>query len=222
MRVLVVVPAFNEQGTIKKVLLDIFAHVPQHDLLVIDDGSTDRTASIAENSGASLLRHGKNRGKGAAIESGLEYARRSNCGWAIMMDADGQHSAESLPLFLSEIALNRADFIIGNRMNDREGMPAHRILSNGVTSIILSLLAGGRLHDTQCGFRAVRLSKLKRRPFRSRGFQVESEMILRMGRAKARFREIEVPSIYGKESSSMVPFLDTMRFLRLIVRSLFW
>ena len=102
-------------------------------------------------------------------------------------------------------------------------MPRIRQLSNGISSLLVSLFAGvGHLHDTQCGFRAFRIERLNVRPFKERGFQFESEMILRLGRMGARFCEIPIATRYGDEQSKIRAWHDTVRFLALIIKSAAW
>jgi len=157
-RALAVVPARNEEATIGAVL----AAVPKQacgfelDLLVVDDGSTDATARIAREAGARVLAHGRGRGLGAALRSGLAVARDEDYDACVYLDADGEYDAREIPRLLDPIARRRADYVVGSRfLGRREGMAWHRALTNRIGSAVLGSLMGGRVvTDGQSGFRA--------------------------------------------------------------------
>ena len=223
-RVVVAVPAFNEERFLENVLLDILQYVDKKDVLVIDDGSTDRTLDIIHRVGVESICHNINRGKGAALIAAYRYAIRNRYDWIITLDGDGQHPPSFIPDFLKEIGSNsHADVILGNRSDRFVNMPFPRILSNGITSVILSLCSGGPLfHDSQCGFRAIRVSSLKPGWYKNKGFQLESEMLIKLGRSGKRFSEISISTVYGAQKSSIRAVSDTLKFIKLIFISFFW
>ena len=222
-KTLIAIPAFNEELFLKAVLLDIFTQVDKENVLVIDDGSTDNTSRVATEMGVGLITHRRNLGKGEAILSAIRYAVESGYKWILTLDGDGQHSPVWIRDFRVLIETDRYDVILGNRMDRTRSMPLHRFLSNGVTSIIVSLCAGNqRIHDSQCGFRAWRVSCVDPEDYFSSGFQFETEMLLRTGKAAYRIGEVAISTHYGRENSSMQLFADTLRFILLVLKSFFW
>ncbi len=189
------------------------------DVLVVDDGSPDGTGAEAARAGASVIRLEPNRGKGAALLAGLAEARRRGFDAAVTVDADGQHDAAAIPAMLA--ALGRgADVVIGTRMKDLRGMPPQRIFSNTFTSAVISALAGRPVRDSQTGYRALRLAALEKLPLKRRGFDLESEMLLKAARGGAKIAHVTVPTIYGDERSKINVLADTYRFLRVVVADL--
>ena len=220
-RVLIALPAYNEAKYLKNVLFEIFDYAPANDILVVDDGSNDGSGKIAKTCGVNVLTLVKNRGKGAALIRAFEYAKENGYAWVVCMDSDGQHSANNLTDFFQHRDDAEATMILGNRIERTQNMPFHRQLSNGMTSIIISLLCGGqRIHDSQCGYRAIRTSAIDVRLLSEKGFQLESELLIQVCRNGGKVREIPIATVYGQESSSINLIADTLKFLRLACRYL--
>lgn len=190
----------------------VHLHVPQ--VLVVDDGSTDATATTAKLAGADVLSLTSNHGKGAALQLGLHRAHALGCGWALLLDGDGQHLPEDIRGFLAARHADQADLVIGNRMAKPTGMPFTRRLTNQVMSATFSRLTGKACPDTQCGFRMVRLSAWKKLDLRCQRFELESEMLLAFLAAGRRVEFIPVQSHYKSEQSKIQPVRDTLRWLR--------
>jgi len=221
--VLLVIPVFNEERFIGELLDRVRRIIAPDNILVVNDGSTDNTAGLVSLLPVRILNHDRNRGKGAALLTAIRYAQDHCYCWILTMDGDGQHQTAHIHDFMQAIQDDQADLILGNRQKRGVKMPLHRILSNGITSIILSLCSGmQRIHDSQCGFRAVRVTCLNDALFRETGFQFESEMILRLGKQQRRFLEIPVETRYGSESSSIHLVNDTVKFIKLVIKSFFW
>ncbi len=223
MNCLIVLPVYNEADYISSLVKSILSYQNHIDILVVNDGSTDETELVIDKLPVKVIHHDQNKGKGAAIRTAIQYGKQYGYDWIITMDGDGQHPPEYLNDFLEEIALDRADLVLGNRQSREQGMPFHRRLSNGTTSVMVSLCAGNnRIHDSQCGYRALRLNKFHDSNYTQTGFQFESEMILRMGKSRCRIKEIPVSTHYGNESSSIHLVYDTLRFIKLIINSFLW
>jgi glycosyltransferase involved in cell wall biosynthesis len=216
-KAIAVIPAYREEGRVGKVVAAAREYLA--DVLVVDDGSPDGTGAEAASAGASVLRLEPNRGKGAALLAGLQEARRRGFDVAVTLDADGQHDAAAIPAMLAALARG-ADIVIGTRMQDVHGMPPQRIFSNTFTSAVISVLAGRLVRDSQTGYRALRLAALERLPLVRRGFDLESEMLLKAARAGARIGHVPVPTIYGDERSKINVLADTYRFFRVVVADL--
>jgi glycosyltransferase involved in cell wall biosynthesis len=221
--ILIAIPVYNEHEQLVKVLEQVVRFFSMSDVLVVNDGSTDTTEHIIQSYAVSTIKHKRNLGKGAAILSAIQYAKEKGYQWIILLDGDGQHAVREIDNFIREILKNHADVILGNRIVRIGRMPLHRVLSNGITSIIVSLCAGQqRIHDSQCGFRALRLNCLYPEKYRYYGFQFESEVLLRLGKAGCRFKEIPITTIYGNAKSKMKLLLDTIKFIILIVDCFTW
>jgi glycosyltransferase involved in cell wall biosynthesis len=218
-----IVPAYNAAARIGGVIEGLARHIPPGNIVVVDDGSLDETASTAERAGVRVLRHEANRGKGAAIRSGIEVVSSlPNIDAIVMLDADGQHDPEEIPRFVEEFSKEKADFIIGNRMSDRSAMPALRSFTNRLTSAIVSMRAGQWIPDSQNGYRLIRASLLTRLHLASSRYEIDSELIIKACRAGGVVASIPSRTIYAGEKSAIHPLRDTVRFIVLVIRSLFW
>jgi glycosyltransferase involved in cell wall biosynthesis len=155
-RKLAIVPAFNEEGSIARVVAGLHEHAPDFDVLVVDDGSTDRTSAEAEQTGAVVIQHPFNLGIGGAVQSGFKYALRHDYDVAVQVDGDGQHDPSYLPLLVEELEANgRVDMVCGSRFREDAGyrVPRSRRLGIMLFSVILSRLVGQRITDPTSGFR---------------------------------------------------------------------
>jgi glycosyltransferase involved in cell wall biosynthesis len=215
--VVVVIPAFNEAANIGCVVSGAMTHVAR--VIVVDDGSTDATASAAESAGAEVVRHPVNIGKGAAVLSGLALAAKdSGIDSFILMDGDGQHLPADLPVFLDDSTAS-FQFVLGNRMGNSAGMPIVRRATNRLMSSILTGITGQIIPDSQCGFRRIDGSLIPMlQTARSRRFDFVSETLLIMARANIPIQSVPIRTVYGGQRSSIRPIADTIRFLRLIAR----
>ncbi len=187
-------------------------HLPT--VLVVDDGSTDGTAAAAESAGATVLRHPSRQGKGAALATAWRWAGEKGFAWALMLDGDGQHVTEDVPVFLSEAAQDQASLIVGNRMDTPGAMPWLRRWANRWLSARLSELAGVELPDSQCGFRLAHLPTLRGLALRTRHFEIESEMCVAFARAGQRIAFVPVQARYAGECSKISPLRDYWRWWR--------
>jgi glycosyltransferase involved in cell wall biosynthesis len=213
-----VIPAKDAAGTVGGVIAGLRRSVPDIEVVVVDDGSADGTAEAARAAGAIVLRHSRNRGKGAALETGFDEALRRGASSVLTLDADGQHDPQAAPSLLA--ALDQADLVIGSRGADRTGMPWIRKVTNDVTTWWVSRLAGSRIEDSQSGYRAVRAAVLRAVRPRSRRFEYESELLIGAARAGFRIVPVPVPTLYNAPGSHIDPFADTLRFIRLVLRHL--
>jgi glycosyltransferase involved in cell wall biosynthesis len=221
-RTALVIPAFNAAAHLAAVIDAAKEHVPVSRIIVVDDGSTDGTADVARGSGAVVLQHPENRGKGVALETGILQAARRGWEYAITIDADGQHDPGEIPLFLEKAARTGADIVVGNRMAARKNMPGDRVFANKVTSWFVSARSGVHIPDSQNGYRLLKTALYRELRITAKRYAAESEILIRAGRAGARIEWVPVETIYGGEKSSVNPVIDTLRFLKLAVRSLFW
>lgn len=207
----VVIPCLNESASIAAIVSA--ARQWQPTVLVVDDGSADRTAQIAENAGAVVLLHAKNCGKGAALQTGLAHALQSGFDWVVTMDGDGQHRPEDLPAFLRCAEQTGATMVVGNRMGEAWKMPWLRRTVNRAMSWMISRCAGRFLPDTQSGFRLIHLPTWAALSLQSKKFEVESEMLLAFLAAGERVEFVPVQVCHSERASHIRPLADTWRWL---------
>ncbi|MBC7119307.1 MAG: glycosyltransferase family 2 protein [Methanobacteriaceae archaeon] len=151
MKIVIIIPAYNEEAKIGEVVKEAIKY---GDVIVVDDGSTDNTSILAKKAGASVIKHVKNKGKGAAIKTGIRAIINSGYDVIVLMDGDGQHDPQYIESLASRI--NGAHIIIGSRfMDDISKMPLHRRFSNRITTYLLDYLTGYQLTDSQSGFKAI-------------------------------------------------------------------
>jgi glycosyltransferase involved in cell wall biosynthesis len=204
-RPVALVPAYQAEATVAAVVRGIRESVSR--VLVVDDGSSDRTAAEASAAGAEVLLRGENGGKGAALRSGLARVLASDATHVAFVDADGQHDPADLPRLL-EAARAGADFVIGSRMEDPDAIPAYRYRTNEIGSRILTRMTGLDVEDAQSGYRVVAASLLRKLSLNARGYIIETEILLKAARHLERFVHVPVRAIYGG-SSHYRPFKDT-------------
>jgi len=217
-----IIPAYNAGRHLDGVLDRVARWVPRHRIVVVDDGSSDDTLAVARKAGVDVVAHPGNRGKGAAIRTGIARAQELLVPFAILLDADGQHDPDEIPAFMERQKATGADMVVGNRLVRTENMPWLRKATNHVTSGVVSALARRHVPDSQNGYRLVRLEHFRKFPLTTSRYEIESEMIIRAGRAGGRIASVPVRTIYGDEKSFINPFVDTGRFLRMVGRSFFW
>jgi len=222
-RLAAIVPAYNAAPFIERVIGSISRFIPAPQIIVVDDGSTDGTGDAAARSGALVVRHETNRGKGAAIRTAVEVVRRMpRIDAVVMLDADGQHDPSEIPEFAAAFAKGGSDLVVGNRMAAAGAMPPIRVFTNRLTSAIVSMRAGQRIPDTQNGYRLIRAALLTKLHLVTSRYEIESEMIIKACRAGGTAVSIPVRTIYGSERSAIHPLRDTIRFIALVIKSLFW
>ena len=194
----VVIPALDAAPTIGDVVAGVRRALPHASVLVVDDGSTDATARVAEGAGAEVMSFERNRGKGAALRAAFAQAVTLGVDAVVTVDADGQHDPSRAPALVA--ALDGQDIAIGVRRRLKTGMPMHRRFANTISSWAISRCAGQRLPDTQSGFRAIRLDVLRRVQPAGDRYEFETDFLILAARAGFRITGVEIPTIYGAPS----------------------
>ena len=217
MRNLLVIPAFNEEPTLPGLINAAKAHF--HDILVIDDGSSDATTLVSVMGGAMTHRFAENRGKGEALKAAFEYAIGEGYDWVFTMDGDGQHVPSDLPNFFP--VLERYDLILGNRMHDRTAVPLFRRAVNCLSSLVVSAACAKWIHDSQTGFRAYSVKLLRAIRLESSRYELETEVLIKAVRRGFRIGYVPVQAIYAGGPNRSHSLKDWMRFLRVVAKSLF-
>ena len=218
MKVLAVIPAYNEAKTIADVLRRTRVFVQE--MVVVDDGSSDGTAEVARGEGARVIHHKINRGLGAALATGFETARRLGGDIIVTLDADGQHDPQEIPKFVEAIQ-GGAQMVIGSRMLLGQ-MPWYRRVANTLGNIATVILFGAWVSDTQSGFRAFSSEALARLDLRTNHMEISSELVGEARRNCLRIVEIPIQAIYTDYSLSKGQnfFVGIKTFVKLLLRRL--
>jgi glycosyltransferase involved in cell wall biosynthesis len=211
-----VIPAYLEEKHIAEVVRRTLAQLPN--VVVVDDGSPDRTADEARSAGADVIVHEQNRGKGESIKTGFRYWLEHGATHVIILDGDGQHLPEEIGRFLATASATGAKLLIGTRMNDVSRMPLLRRKVNRYMSRKISRLCGQEIPDTQCGFRMVHRDIVSSLLGGTERFDYETEMLIIASRAGCRIAAVPISTVYSDEVSSIHPVRDTLRFFKLMRR----
>ncbi len=215
MQILVLIPAYNEAESIGAVVKKSVMCLP---VLVVDDGSNDETATIAEEAGATVLRCTSNQGKGAALRAGFRWALEAGYEAVLTLDADGQHDPAEIPKFLQSHAEQAADLIIGAR--SFRDMPCVRRVANFVGCQLLSWVLGDKIRDNQSGYRLISQPLMEKTLASPEcGFEFEVEMLVTCLLAKLHLAWVPIRTIYAGESSHIVPWRHTANFFRMVWRT---
>jgi glycosyltransferase involved in cell wall biosynthesis len=217
---LVVIPAFNAAKTLNELISQVKRLHPDFDILIVDDGSADESGKIAGNAGSIVLSHDRNRGKGEALKTGFAYAVKHEYDAVITLDADLQHDPAEIQRFINAESDDRT-ILVGIRRRDKT-MPFARKVSNSLTSFVSSVFCGARILDSQSGYRLIPTAILKTVSLSSSRFDLEPELLIKAARAGYDVKSVEISTIYNAGRSWINPPIDTIRFLIMLAKSLFW
>lgn len=200
MKTVVIIPAYNEAATIRGVVQSVQKYCSN--VVVIDDGSTDATRRIARDSGADVLGHMINRGQGAALETGLTYARGDRADCVVMFDADGQHSPQDIPNLIAPIEKNTADIVLGSRFLSKERLPIplHKFVVRFLAFLHQWFFTGLRVNDSQCGLRALGPRAIQKLHISQDRMAHASEILEKIAELKLRYTEVPVHVRYTEYS----------------------
>jgi glycosyltransferase involved in cell wall biosynthesis len=211
-KILALVPAYNESTRVSEVVTGALEHLPT---LVVDDGSTDDTASCAESAGAMVLRQAPNQGKGTALRAGFRKALDEDYAAVLTLDADGQHDPAEIPKFLDAYSERHADLIIGAR--DFGEIPLVRRIANTLGRWSFSWALGQPVQDNQSGYRLINRHMLEATlASRESGFEFEVDMIVICVQRGYVLDWVPIRTIYGAESSHINPVQHVVSFLRVV------
>lgn len=196
-----VIPAYNEATRIASVVQAVMRYVDR--VIVVDDGSADKTSENAKEAGAFVVRHMSNGGAGAATMTGIEAARQLHATSIITIDADEQHAPEDIPALLIPIAENRADIVFANRFARVKGMPRNKIpfirrVFNGIGNLVSFLATGLWVSDSQCGFKAFGPRALREVNLRMSGFEFCTEIVREAAQHRWRIEEVPAKVLYSE------------------------
>src|SRR5437660_2043029 len=212
-----VIPAYREEKHVGDVVHRTRQRLDH--VVVVDDGSNDRTAQRARDAGAEVIVHSQNRGKGEAIKTGLRHWLDRQFIHVIILDADGQHLPEEINRFIAAAAqAGDRSFFLGNRMNNLTGMPLVRRVVNRYMSNRISRICRQKILDTQCGFRMLDRQLIPELLDGGSRFDYETEMLIIASRKGYRIESVPITTVYSDEVSSIQPARDTIRFFKLMRR----
>ena len=207
-----VIPAYNEQNSIGSIVKNTKKYIDN--VIVVDDGSKDKTKETAENAGAIVLRHLVNLGKGAALKTGCDYAVKNGARFIIALDADAQHNPDDIPRFIEK--LKKYDVVFSCRKLSRK-MPFVLRFGNWFISKAVRFLYKIDLNDTQCGFRAFSKTAYKKLRWNASDYSMESEMIAKAGKQRLKYVQIPIETIYSDKYKGTT-IIDGVK----IILNMFW
>jgi glycosyltransferase involved in cell wall biosynthesis len=214
----IAIPAFDAANSIAQVV--VRARRTGHPVLVIDDGSSDGTAIEASTSGARVISHPENRGKGRALRTAFDDLFARGFDVVVTLDADGQHPPEEVPRLLDALD-EGALLVLGTRRHLFSGMSRLRRTSNTISSWLISRVAGTELTDAQTGFRAYTRELVERTGFPEARFEAESAVLVRAGRMALpmAFVPIRLEVVDGTSTSHYRPLIDSFRIAGAVSRA---
>lgn len=196
----IIIPAKDEATRIGKVLHKIKKE-GYNNVIVINDGSRDTTAHVAESFGATVLTHMVNLGPGAATQTGLEYAMRKGAKVVVTLDADDQHCPSDIKHLIAEMEKEKVDVVIGSRFLKLDNeVPRVRIILNKVGNYITAFFTGLLVTDSQSGFKAMSIDFVKKSKISLSGFEFCTEIISMIKKEKVTYSEVPIKVSYTKES----------------------
>lgn len=210
----VVIPAFNEALVIGSIVIQTLRYVPK--VIVVDDGSHDNTAVIAECAGAEVIRIGKNQGKANALMTGFTHAKESGYCTVVMLDGDGQHDPNEIPLMVIPVITGATDLVIGSRyLSESNTIPPYRMAGQWILNGFTRMASHVRITDSQSGFRVLGKKALDNLNFLSKGYNIESDMITHFAMQGIRMLEVPISVTYEVPNShKMNPVFHGLGILR--------
>jgi len=214
-KILGIIPAYNEERRIAKVVLGALEHIP---VLVLDDGSQDKTSQIAEKAGAQVIRQAPNQGKGVALRRGFQEALEAGFEAVITLDADGQHDPGEIPGFLDVFRKSKPGLVIGER--DFNQIPPVRRLANSLGRWIFSWAVGHPIPDNQSGYRLLSQRMMEAvLGSQESGFEFEVEMIVICLQSGYSLEWVPIKTIYQDEGSHIHPLQHIFEFTRMVLQT---
>jgi glycosyltransferase involved in cell wall biosynthesis len=194
----VIVPAYNAEPTLAKVVKDVRRNLPGSWIIGVDDGSTDGSRQLLRTVADETIEFDQNRGKGAALRAGFDAALRKGAAAVLTIDSDGQHDAAFAPAIVG--ALDGADIVIGTRDLSGKAVPKHRRIANMISSAATRAVSGGKVRDSQSGYRAMKADVLRKVHGEGDRYEFETDFIIRAARAGFTTVNVPISTIYGSPS----------------------
>lgn len=211
------IPAYNEEEYIANVVSKTLTYVDE--VIVVDDGSTDNTAKVAEMAGATIVKNKTNQGVGQATQRCFEIAKQRNADVLITIDGDGQHEPGEIPRFLAAIFEGRADFVIGSRFLDGQvKFPRYRKLGINIITFLCNFASKVKLTDSQSCYRAYSKRAISLLNIAEKGFPFSVELIVEAKQQRLVMTEVPVSCVYHGASHSLNPVIHGIRVALAVIR----
>jgi hypothetical protein len=214
LNLLIVIPSYNHN----KYLPELLKNLINYNVLIIDDGSPMPISSKLVKNNINLIRNNENRGKGYSIKKAAKYAMNNKFTHILTIDSDMQHKTEDVKSFISSIKNNV--LIYGYRSN-LKNMPYLRILSNKITSYLISKVCKQKIYDSQCGYRLYDLCLFKNLNSKEDGYQFESEILLKSITINSMINYVDIETIYNNSPSYFSKIEDTFKFIKMYITIIF-
>lgn len=216
----VILPAYNEEVSIGSIVL--LTRFYADNVIVVDDGSADRTAEIAKNAGAQVIIHKINTGKGSALKTGFKAAAEIGADIIVTMDSDGQHNPADIPKLVTPIIEGDADIVNGSRyLNGLDkSTPIYRRVGQTILDSVTNVSSGVKITDSQSGFRAFAASTVNTFRFDAQGMGIESEMLADAGKAGLRIKEVEIGVRYDVDGSTLNPIQHGLEVFVMVLKDI--
>ncbi len=215
-----IIPAYNEEKNIGVVIEKCKRYI--NNIIVIDDGSIDNTATIAKGAGATVIINKENIGKTGSLKKGFNKGLKEGVAIFVLLDADGQHNPQEIPSFLKKID-EGYDLVIGARKFQPELMPFIRVFANTISSYLVSLISGVKIIDSQSGYRVIKREVLEKITLTSTGFQSDTEIIVKAAKHGFKIGFVPIDTIYHPEARSKVnQIIDPIKFILLLFKLVFY
>jgi len=201
---LVCIPTYNEERKIKEVVKKALPHVDK--VIVCDDGSTDKTAVLAEKAGATVISHEKNLGYGAAISTLFDYCRKNNAEIMVTLDGDGQHNPDQIPDLINVILKHNVDVVIGSRsLRDDKDLPSYRRTGIKIITSTINSATNLKVTDSQSGFRAYSKAAIDLMHLTESGMAASTEILVKISNNGLSMAEVPITVSYSGDTSTEHP-----------------
>jgi len=212
-----ILPVYNSDKHLNSLISQLLEHFPANQIIAVDDGSSDNSAQICRNKEITLIEFEQNRGKGAALLAGMKKAWQVGYKFAITIDSDEQHKPCHLPEFIIRQQQTKAAMVLGKRDFNSRIMPLPRIWSNKLTSFMVSITVRQKVADSQCGYRLYYLKPVMDMKLVSSRYQFETEILLKMAKAKYLLADTDIDTVYGEETSHINHLRDIKNFINILI-----
>lgn len=211
-KIWIVIAVYNEESGLSKILPGLKQEFKN--ILVVNDGSTDKSLEIIQNNNVLAISTQVRHGKGFSIREAFKFLKNKDYEFAVLIDGDGQHKPEDAKRLIQETSTRSLDMLIGNRMKNSSNMPSKRRFLNRFYSWVLSKITGKDLPDVLCGYRVLSKELIQKIELKTNEFEIEGEILLEAIKNKAKIDFIDIPCVYADTKSHLKLFSDTLKIAK--------